>query len=435
MVQGIVNTLDMLNRDYLQRYPDEALRIVADLNASELSGLLRAQSIQLATRVWDSLSPELAAEVVEDLDDQLVKHLLTRSDPVHTARFLAYLSGRMREKYLALLDPVKSKELSLLLGYPENSAGAIMDPRFLTLHGHLSVRDALLRIRKLKPRFTRQLFLVSDEGKLQQMVELQDMALAEPGTTLASISKPVQAAMLITATREEVVTKFEEYKITDLPVVDVSGILVGVIRNEVLISAAVAESSADILTMVGANKDERAFSKPLFVVRKRLPWLQINLVTAFIAAAVVGLFENTIAQFPALAVLLPVVAGQSGNTGAQALAVTMRGLALHEIGTSHWRHVAIKEISAGFINGVAVALVTAIGVLVWSSSPGLAIVIAVAMVISMVAAGFAGVIIPIILSSLGQDPAQSSSIILTTITDVTGFFTFLGLATLMMGFL
>lgn len=425
----------MLNRDYLQRYPDEALRIVADLNGSELTGLLRAQPIQLATRVWDSLSPEIAAEVADGLDDQLVKELLTRSDPVHTARFLAYLSGSMREKYLAQLDPVKSKELNMLLGYPENSAGAIMDPRFLTLHGHMTIREALLRIRKMKPRFTRQLFLVSDEGKLEQMIELQDMALAEPSTTLASISKPVQAAVLITAAREEVVALFEEYKITDLPVVDVSGILVGIIRNEVLISAAVAESSADILTMVGANKDERAFSKPLFVVRKRLPWLQINLVTAFIAAAVVGLFENTIAQFTALAVLLPVVAGQSGNTGAQALAVTMRGLALHEIGTSHWRYVAIKEISAGFINGVAVALVTAIGVLVWSSSPGLAIVIAIAMVISMVAAGFAGVIIPIILSSLGQDPAQSSSIILTTITDVTGFFTFLGIATLMMGFL
>ena len=183
---------------------------------------------------------------------------------------------------------------------------------------------------------------------------------------------------------------FDEHKITDLPVVDVAGTLVGIIRNDVLVSAAVAESSNDILTMVGANKDERAFSRPLFVVRKRLPWLQINLVTAFVAAAVVGLFEDTIARVTALAVLLPVVAGQSGNTGAQALAVTMRGLALHEIGTSHWRYVAIKEITAGFINGLAIALVTAVGVLLWSSSAGLALVIAIAMVISMVAAGFAG---------------------------------------------
>jgi magnesium transporter len=172
-----------------------------------------------------------------------------------------------------------------------------------------------------------------------------------------------------------------------------------------------------------------------FVVKKRLPWLSINLLTAFLAASVVGLFENTIAQFTALAVLLPVVAGQSGNTGAQALAVTMRGLALREIGTSQWLRVARKEIGAGFINGVAIALLTSLGVLVWSSSTGLALVIGSSMVIAMVAAGVSGVIIPVILSSLGQDPAQSSSIILTTVTDVVGFFAFLGIATMFAGML
>ena len=162
-----------------------------------------------------------------------------------------------------------------------------------------------------------------------------------------------------------------------------------------------------------------------------LPWLSINLLTAFLAASVVGLFESTIAQFTALAVLLPVVAGQSGNTGAQALAVTMRGLALREIGTSQWVRVARKEVGAGFINGIAIAVLTALGVLVWSASLGLALVIGISMVIAMVAAGFSGVIIPVVLSSLGQDPAQSSSIILTTVTDVVGFFAFLGIATLL----
>jgi magnesium transporter len=222
---------------------------------------------------------------------------------------------------------------------------------------------------------------------------------------------------------------------TDLPVVDIDGRLAGVVRFDALVSAVEEESSADLLTMVGASRDERALSSVGFTVRKRLPWLQINLVTAFLAASVVGLFESTIAQFTALAVLLPVVAGQSGNTGAQALAVTMRGIALREIASSHWRQVARKEIGAGIINGIAVALVTAIGVLVWSGSQGLALVIGVSMVLSMVAAGLAGVVIPIVLSGMGQDPAQSSSIILTTVTDVTGFFTFLGIATLLAGLL
>jgi magnesium transporter len=241
--------------------------------------------------------------------------------------------------------------------------------------------------------------------------------------------------VLPVASREEVVEQLEKYKLADIPVVDVNGKLVGVIRYNALVNAVREETSADILTMVGVSKNESALSKARFVVRKRLPWLEINLLTAFLAASVVGIFEGTIAKFTALAVLLPVVAGQSGNSGAQALAVTMRGLALREIHTWHWRKVALKEIGAGFINGLAIALTTALGVFVWSRSSGLSLVIAVSMVISMMAAAVAGVIIPMVLSAVGQDPAQSSSIILTTITDVVGFFSFLGIATLLSGML
>jgi len=435
MLDGVMNAVHRLNTDYLQRYPDEAIQIVAGLNTEDIIELLHAQPAALAIRIWGSLSTEIAADVIEGLDNGLVKQLLSRSDPVRAARFMAFLKADKRHDYLSMLPPAKAKELEGLMVYPDDSAGAIMDPRFLTLHGYMTVRDALQRIRRHKPRFTRQLFVVDDQGRLEHMVEIQDMALSETGNTLVTLSKPVPAAVLITANREEVVAQFDSHKITDLPVVDVSGMLVGIIHHDAIVSAVKAESSADILTMVGANKDERAFSSPMFVVRKRLPWLQINLLTAFLAASVVGLFESTIAQFTALAVLLPVVAGQSGNTGAQALAVTMRGLALHEISTSHWRRVAMKEIGAGLVNGLAIALVTASGVLLWSSSFGLALVIGIAMVISMVAAGLSGVIIPIVLSSLGQDPAQSSSIILTTVTDITGFFTFLGIATLMTGML
>jgi len=217
--------------------------------------------------------------------------------------------------------------------------------------------------------------------------------------------------------------------------VDFEGRVQGVIRQAALVSAAQADATADMQAMVGASRDERALSGFGFAVRRRLPWLQINLVTAFVAAGVVGIFEGTIARFTALAVLLPVVAGQSGNTGAQALAVTMRGLALREIRPRHWLRVASKEVAAGAINGIAVALVTGLAVLVWSRSPGLAAVISTAMVMSMVIAGLAGASIPIMLTIVGQDPASASSIVLTTVTDVVGFLSFLGLATLAAGFL
>ena len=191
------------------------------------------------------------------------------------------------------------------------------------------------------------------------------------------------------------------------------------------------DAMADMQTMVGASKDERALSSPFFAIKKRLPWLQINLLTAFMAAAVVGLFEGMIAKFTALAVLLPVVAGQSGNEGAQALAVTMRGLALREILIRQWSRVTVKEVNVGLMNGIAVAIMCGIGVYFWAGSVGLVIVIAISMVLAMVAAGFAGAVVPIVLTRLGQDPVQSSSIVLTTVTDIADFFSFLGIATLL----
>jgi magnesium transporter len=260
---------------------------------------------------------------------------------------------------------------------------------------------------------------------------VHDIATADTGQTLRELAQPIAVAVNPITPRDEVVELLERYRLPNIPVISLDGKLVGVVRYSTLVQALEQVASASIQTMVGASKDERALSKASFAIKKRLPWLQINLLTAFLAAAVVGLFENTIAQFTALAVLLPVVAGQSGNAGAQALAVTMRGLALREITVRQWLPVTLKEVSVGLINGLAVALTCGIGVFVWSGSLGLVLVITLSMVLAMIAAGFAGAVVPIVLKRLGQDPAQSSSIILTTVTDVAGFFSFLGIATLL----
>jgi len=373
--------------------------------------------------------------MLQQLPEAIVKQLLQYADPVHASRALVRLEEEERQRMMALVDSARQRELTSLVEYPEDSAGSLMDPRFLPLDESLTAREALHKIRKMKPKFTRQLFLINDEGLLLRMVEIHKLALADAEDTLAVLSQPILSMVTPTTTREEVVQELEQHRITDLPVVDIAGRLIGVIRYDALMEAVREETGVDMLTMVGASRDERALSPVGFVVSKRLPWLSINLLTAFLAASVVGLFEGTIAKFTALAVLLPVVAGQSGNTGAQALAVTMRGLALREIGTSQWLRVVRKEVGAGFINGVAIALMTSLGVFVWSASLGLALVIGVSMIIAMVSAAFSGVIIPIVLSRLGQDPAQSSSIILTTVTDVVGFFAFLGIATLLMNML
>src|SRR5690606_27239667 len=187
-----------------------------------------------------------------------------------------------------------------------------------------------------KLKTARGLFLVDAEGRLSAKVHLQDIATSEPQTTLAKLAQPVSAAVPSSAGRDEISELFDKYQLFDLPVLDIDQRLLGIINHASLVQVSQEDMSSDVLAMVGASRQERALSSPLFAVQKRMPWLQINLITAFLAASVVGIFENTIASFTALAVLLPVVAGQSGNAGAQALAVTMRGLALREITIRHW---------------------------------------------------------------------------------------------------
>jgi magnesium transporter len=293
------------------------------------------------------------------------------------------------------------------------------------------VGEALTRLRGVRRKALRELYVVDFEGRLSGRLEIQELAVAEEDTPLRELTRPLLAVVRDMDPREDVATILQEHPmVTALPVINQAGRLVGVIRQAGIVSAIEEETSVDIQTMVGVSADERALSTSLFAVRKRLPWLQINLLTAFLAAAVVGMFEGLIAKFTALAVLLPVVAGQSGNAGAQALAVTMRGLALREISLRHWPQMIGKEAFAGLANGIAVAATTALGVYVWSQSLGLVLVIVIAMVFSMVIAGLSGALVPILLQRFGQDPATASSIILTTVTDVVGFFTFLGTATL-----
>ena len=435
MRKDIDNAVLTLSLEYLTRYPTESAESLGRMKGKEIASLLQTQKIQQAVRTWERLSPDIASEVLLYTQESFSKDILSAADPAVSARILMRMTPEERDKFLNMCEKSIRDLLTELLQYPQGSAGSLMDTRFIIIHDDLTAKEALQRLRKIKPRFTRHFFLLDKEGNLKGMVDIHELAIAPGNELISTIATPVVSAVLPVASREEVVEQLEKYKLADLPVVDVNGKLAGVIRYNALMDAVREETSVDILTMVGVSKNERALSKASFVVRKRLPWLQINLLTAFLAASVVGIFEGTIAKFTALAVLLPVVAGQSGNTGAQALAVTMRGLVLREIRTQHWRRVALKEISAGFINGVAIALTTAVGVYFWSRSSGLSLVIAISMVISMMAAAVSGVVIPMLLSAAGQDPAQSSSIFLTTVTDVVGFFTFLGIATLLAGML
>lgn len=416
---------------YIDQYPLEVTEVLESAPAPEIVQLLQTQPPERGARILTRLSTALATTVLLQLKSDKVQRIMAAMDPVGAALLLGSVDQVSRQSLLAALDAGLARELQDIMSYPEGSAGRLMQPRAASIPAHLTVRQVLNRLRQIPARETAVLVVTDDSGKLHGLIDLADVVHADPGTRLEDllhITTPVRVNAL--TPREEIVDLFSSNRLRLLPVVDLDDRLLGVIRQSTVIKAAQEEASSDMQAMVGVGRDERALSSPLFAMRKRLPWLNINLLTAFLAAAVVGLFENTIAQFTALAVLLPVVAGQSGNTGAQALAVIMRGLALREIQVRHWQRVLLKEILAGALNGIAIAIVTGLGVLLWSKSVGLAAVIGVAMIISMALAGLSGAAIPLLLTRLGQDPAQSASILLTTVTDVVGFLSFLGLATL-----
>jgi magnesium transporter len=432
MMTDATTTIDkILINGYFNQYPSEAAKLLNTLNEPDLRGYLATMPIEDAVNIFSLLHPDISSGLIEAMDKSFFQQIFNRLDPGLSARLLSRLDKKTADQKLKHLSQAISNEIREFMTYPIESAGYIMDPKVNVFYPDQKVKEALKAIRKIKRSRIVGIHIIEENGKLIGVISLQELAVASPNDRLGDIIQSTPISVDAFAPKEEIVQLLEDRKLVNLPVVNIDGILLGTIRYDALVEAAKLEVSEDVQAMFGAGKEERALSKVSFAVRKRLPWLEINLATAFLAASVVGLFEETIARITVLAVFLPVVAGQSGNTGSQSLAVTMRGLALREFRPKQWFRIARKETMVGFINGCAVALTTSLIVYLWESSLPLAAIIGSSMIISMVVAGFSGAVIPIILKVLGQDPAQSSSIILTTVTDIVGFFSFLGLATLL----
>lgn len=426
---------DALTRRYFIDHSAEAALRLETIDPQDAADIVVSVPVALMVPVWRVLASGAAFAIFTRISDAGRTSLLEALDRNDAVSILGLMAEEEREKQIAALSEETADDIRMMLSYPDDTAGRLMDTKFFALHGSISVGQALEMLRRRQGGRISFIKLVDEQNRLSRLVDLRDLALAPEDATLEKISVAVPQVVLPTDPRDLVVEKFETTDVQELPVVDIDGHVVGIIRHAELIDALRDSVSVDMQTMVGASRDERALSSSWFAIRKRMPWLQVNLLTAFLAASVVGLFEDTIAKFTALAILLPVVAGQSGNAGAQALAVTMRGLALREIRVRQWLAVTRKEVNTGFWNGLAIAVTCSIGVYLWSGSFGLVIVLAASMVISMVMAGIAGALVPITLSRLGQDPAVASSIILTTVTDIAGFFSFLGIATLLSGML
>ena len=421
---------NILHEVYFSNYPEEAAKHLESFATDEIVQLIQTSDSRSVANLLTFMNPAIATEVLSAIPHQLAVKTITELSPTVAGSLVSRLSENQQAALLPALPKTVANEIQSFLQYPVDTVGSFMDPRVMAIPEDLTVEEAIGLVRARAPKDIHDLYIIDRNHILVGSLSLKDLLLLPMKERLLSVMRRDVPTIHPLENREELIELFEQRKLFSIPVTDLDGHLLGNIRNDVIFKAGQEEATADLQTMVGASRDERALSPPLFSVRKRLPWLEINLVTAFLAAFIVGLFEDTIAKFTALAVLLPVVAGQSGNTGAQSLAVVMRGLALRDIRPSQWVRVSGKELMVAFINGIAVAVTTCLAVYLWSRSWGLTMVIGVSMIVSMSIAGLSGAIIPIGLKALNQDPAQSSSIILTTVTDIIGFFSFLGLATM-----
>jgi magnesium transporter len=426
------NPLAPLVRRYVESDPQAAARVLETLPEEDLVAAMRAMPPSVTAKAMPHLQAGYAARLLEAGPAELFPAVARELEPEFTARVFARLTSEGRARLLPHLDERLRMQVQEHLTFPNGSVGQVMSPRYVAFKTDLAVRDAVAKLRKdaSKNRQVSYAYGVDDDQRLVGVLSTYDMLLAAPGTKIADLVRPEVFSVGPFDDPAAVGEELAKRRYFAAPVVDGEGRLLGVVKAEQLLKGVKNEVAEDIQKMFGVGAEERAFSALGFSLRKRLPWLHVNLVTAFLAAAVVALFEDVIAQVTVLAVFLPVVAGQGGNAGAQSLAVVMRGLVMREIPRDRVRALIVKESVLGLVNGVVIGLVTALVAWLWVGNAWLGLVVGLGMVVNLACAGLAGASIPIAMKKLGLDPAQCSSIMLTTVTDVVGFFSFLGFAVL-----
>ena len=411
--------------------------LLEELPVEDAARIFQGLPVENAVRAIGNLQIDFAADLLGQADDRFLAELAARLDPPLAGALLMHLPEAERGRLKEHLPDELQARIREYLEYPAGSVGRIMTTNFLAFNQNLRAEEAIAKIRALaKKRFPASYaYVVDDENRLRGVLNMRDLMLAEPGQRLEAVIRPDVFSLHGFTDVQEAAAELARRKYFAAPVVDGENRIVGIIKAERMIQGIQEEAVQDIQKMFGAGGDEKAFSPITFSLRKRLPWLHVNLATAFLAAAVVALFEDIIAQLTILAVFLPVVAGQGGNAGAQSLAVVMRGLVMREIPREKIFRLIAKEGKLGLLNGAVIGTVTALVAWIWHGNPYLGVVIGLGMLCNLFFAGLSGASIPLLMKRIGIDPAQSSSIILTTVTDVLGFVAFLGFAVLFQRFL
>jgi magnesium transporter len=439
-VEGITNAIRAVDRPFL-------CDVVAELHEADLGDLIGALEPEDRVRLVEITGTNFDFAALNEVDDAVREEILEELEPETVAEgvrelesddaveLLAVLDDEDKEEILEKLPPPERVALERVLLYPENSAGRRMQTEFIAVPPDWTVGQAIDYMRDnpdLPERFY-EIYAVDAEQHWQGAVPLDVLLRSRRPVRLADLVDEDRRRVSVLDDQEEVARMFGKYNLVAAPVVDTTNRLVGVITIDDVVDVIEEEADEDLKALGGVTSHEELSDNVWTIARGRFNWLLVNLATAFLASSVLGLFEGQLEKMVALAVLAPIVASQGGNAATQTMTVAVRALATRELGSNNAFRVVLREIMVGLVNGLAFAIITGVAAVAWFKIPGLGVVIGLAIICNLVAGALGGILIPMVLERVRADPAVASGTFVTTITDVVGFFSFLGIATLWFG--
>ena len=416
-----------------------------DLAAPDIAHLLSSVPPKQRTILWNLVeAEELAADVLAYLGEEERSEIVARLEPEELANLiesfefddkvdlLQELPESVIEEVLLSMDSQDRQRVEDVLSYDEDSAGGLMNTDVVTVRPDITVDVVLRYIRRYRelPPMTDNLWVVNRRDEFIGQVPISKILISDPNTTIREIMQTEVEPLIVSTHEDEVAQRFERLDLVSAPVVNESGKLLGRITIDDVVDVIRASADHSLMSQAGLDEDEDIFAPLVRTVKRRSVWLGINLLTAFLASGVIGMFEATLQQVVALAILMPVVASMGGIAGTQALTIVIRGMALGRVGSANIRALVSREVLIGTANGLFWSLVVGFAAFLWFGDFTLGYVIALAIIVNLIVAAVFGTLLPGYLKSLQIDPALAGGVILTTVTDVVGFFCFLGIATL-----
>jgi magnesium transporter len=434
-VGASANLLNLLQK----QHPADLAQIFSELQDKDREAafsIIAERNGRLAMEAISELGPESGAALLSTRSAEEIAKLAQEIPSDDAAALIDYLPEDLSAAVLDLMRPRESGVVENLLEYDEQTAGRIMNPHVFALNEDMTVGEAITELQTNRDvEMVFYLYVVDERRHLVGVVSLRRLLLVSPETPLKRIMTADLISARVEMDQEEVARQVASYNLLAIPVVDEENKLAGVITVDDVIDVIKDEATEDIYRLAGVTGDERVFTSAAETLRKRLPTLSIQLLTLFAAAAVVAAFEGTISKVTALAVFMPIVAGMGATAATQTLTVIVRGLALGELTWSNARNALLKETSIGVLNGIILGVVAALVAWLARGDALLGVLLGAAMIINLFVAATAGTLVPLGLRAMNVDPALASSVVVTTLTDVLGFASFLGLATVFLRYL